>query len=48
MFGKLSLSAIPYDNPIIMGAVGGASLLALVIMGLITYYGNGPISGRSG
>jgi cytochrome o ubiquinol oxidase subunit 1 len=38
MFGKLSLSAIPYENPIIMSAVGGASLLALVILVLITYY----------
>ncbi|MFZ0449791.1 MAG: cytochrome o ubiquinol oxidase subunit I [Desulfatiglandaceae bacterium] len=39
MFGKLSFSAIPFDQPIIMGAVGGASLLALVILILITYYG---------
>ena len=38
MFGKLSLSAIPYDNPITMPAVGGAILLGLVILGLITYY----------
>ena len=38
MFGKLSLSAIPFENPIIMGAVGGAILLALVILALITYY----------
>jgi len=38
MFGKLSLSAIPFENPIIMGAVGGASLLAVVILALITYY----------
>ena len=38
MFGKLSLSAIPYHNPIIMTAVGGASLLALLILALITYY----------
>ena len=42
MFGKLSLSAIPYENPIIMGAVGGASLLALVILALITYYRKWP------
>jgi cytochrome o ubiquinol oxidase subunit 1 len=38
MFGKLSLSAIPFHNPIIMTAVGGASLLAVVILALITYY----------
>ena len=42
MFGKLTLSAIPYDNPIIMGAVGGASFLTLVILGLITYYRKWP------
>jgi cytochrome o ubiquinol oxidase subunit 1 len=38
LFGKLSLSAIPFENPIIMTAVGGATLLALVILALITYY----------
>jgi cytochrome o ubiquinol oxidase subunit 1 len=38
LFGKLSLSAIPFENPIIMAAVGGATLLALVILALITYY----------
>ena len=38
MFGKLSLAAIPYDQPITIGAVGGAVLLGLVILGLITYY----------
>jgi cytochrome o ubiquinol oxidase subunit 1 len=42
MFGKLSLSAIPYQNPIIMTAVGGASLLALTILALITYYRKWP------
>jgi cytochrome o ubiquinol oxidase subunit 1 len=38
MFGKLSLAVIPVDNPIIMGAVGGTILLAVVILALITYY----------
>jgi cytochrome o ubiquinol oxidase subunit 1 len=38
MFGKLSLAAIPFENPIIMGAVGGALVLAAVILVLITYY----------
>ena len=38
MLGKLSLSAIPFDKPIIMGAVSGALLLAVVILALITYY----------
>lgn len=38
MFGKLTLAAIPFDKPIVISAVGGAVFLALVIMGLITYY----------
>ncbi len=38
MFGKLSLSAIPYHEPITMGAVSGAVLMGLVILGLVTYY----------
>ena len=38
MFGKLSLSAIPYHEPITITAVGGAVLLGLVIVGLVTYY----------
>jgi cytochrome o ubiquinol oxidase subunit 1 len=42
LLGKLSLSAIPFDNPIIMTAVGGATFLALVILGLITYYRKWP------
>ena len=38
MFGKLSLAAIPYHDPIVMSAVGGALLLTVTILGLITYY----------
>ena len=38
MFGKLSLSAVPYQSPITIGAVGGAILLGVVILSLITYY----------
>ncbi len=38
MFGKLSLSAIPFHEPITITAVSGAVLLGLVIVGLITYY----------
>jgi cytochrome o ubiquinol oxidase subunit I len=38
MFGKLSLSAVPYHNMIVMSAVYGTILLTLVILGLITYY----------
>ena len=39
MFGKLTLSAIPYTNPIIMGAVAFMVICALVILGAITYLG---------
>ncbi len=39
MFGKLTLSAIPYTNPIIMGAVAFMLICALVILGAITYLG---------
>jgi cytochrome o ubiquinol oxidase subunit I len=38
MFGKLSLSAIPFDQPLTIGAVGGAVLMGLAILGLVTYY----------
>jgi cytochrome o ubiquinol oxidase subunit I len=36
MFGKLSLSVIPYHDPIVMGAVLGSLLAALAILALIT------------
>ena len=39
MFGRLSLSAIPFDYHITMIAVGGSILLGLAILALITYYG---------
>ncbi len=42
MLGKLSLSAIPFDNPIIMTAVGGSGLITLSILALITYYHKWP------
>lgn len=38
MFGKLSLSAIPYHDPIVMGAVVGSLLAGLGILALITYF----------
>lgn len=38
IFGKLTLQSIPYKNPIIMGAGGAMALIALLIVGLITYY----------
>jgi cytochrome o ubiquinol oxidase subunit 1 len=39
MLGKLNLSVIPFEDPIIMGAVGGTILLGAVILSLITVYG---------
>ncbi|SHO61488.1 cytochrome bo3 quinol oxidase subunit 1 apoprotein [Pseudoxanthobacter soli DSM 19599] len=39
MFGKLTLEAIPYHEPIIMGAVGFMVLGALLVLGTITYLG---------
>jgi cytochrome o ubiquinol oxidase subunit 1 len=38
LFGRLTLSSVPYHNPIIMSAVGGSLLIAAVILGLVTYY----------
>ena len=39
LFGKLTVSAIPFDNAIVMWTVGIALLMGAVILGLITYYG---------
>ena len=39
MFGKLTLAAIPYHDPVIMGAVAGATLGGIVVFALITYFG---------
>ena len=39
MFGKLTLSAIPYHVPLIMGAVGMTLVGAVIVLSLITYYG---------
>ncbi|MDB5368142.1 MAG: Cytochrome ubiquinol oxidase subunit [Rhodospirillales bacterium] len=38
MFGKLSLDAIPLEQPIIMGTGVVVALLGLTILGLITYF----------
>ncbi|ETC89138.1 cytochrome O ubiquinol oxidase subunit I [Xanthomonas hortorum pv. carotae str. M081] len=38
MLGKLTLEAVPYHEPIIMVALGGAGLLGLLIAGAITKY----------
>ena len=39
MFGKLTLDAIPYHEPIIMVTVAGIILGGLAVAGLITYFG---------
>ncbi len=38
MLGRLTLDAIPFNNAIVMGAVGGSLLVAAVILALITYF----------
>ena len=38
MFGRLSLAAIPYHDPIVMGAVVGSILGGMGILVLITYF----------
>ena len=42
MFGTLSLAAVPYHDPIVMAAVGGSILGALVTLTLITWYRKWP------
>ncbi|AVG14621.1 cytochrome o ubiquinol oxidase subunit I [Chromobacterium vaccinii] len=37
--GKLTLDAIPFHEPIIMGALGGAGLIGLMLFALITKFG---------
>ncbi|MDE2288492.1 MAG: cytochrome o ubiquinol oxidase subunit I [Burkholderiales bacterium] len=39
MLGKLSLAAIPYNVPIVMGAVGFMVLAGLTLLGTVTYFG---------
>ncbi|GLQ52580.1 cytochrome o ubiquinol oxidase subunit I [Dyella flava] len=38
MFGKLSLDAIPFNEPIIMGTLLVVSILAAALLGAITYF----------
>lgn len=42
LFGKLSLAAIPYHSPIIMGAGVFMALVILVVLFVITYYKKWP------
>lgn len=39
MFGKLSLDAVPFHEPIIMVTIAGIILGGLALVGLITYFG---------
>jgi len=39
MFGKLTLSAIPFDQPIIMGAAALMAVLVLAALGALTWFG---------
>ncbi|MGT4070203.1 UNVERIFIED_CONTAM: cytochrome o ubiquinol oxidase subunit I [Aeromonas hydrophila] len=39
MFGKLTLDAVPYHEPIIMVTIAGIILGGLAVAGLITYFG---------
>jgi len=38
MFGKLTLDAIPYHEPIIMGTLAVVLLLGAALLGAISYY----------
>jgi cytochrome o ubiquinol oxidase subunit 1 len=38
MFGKLTLDAIPFHEPIVMGALGCAGLIGLLVLAAITKY----------
>ncbi|GAN61034.1 cytochrome ubiquinol oxidase subunit I [Acetobacter cibinongensis] len=39
MLGRLSLSAIPFDVPILVGTFAGVVIIGLAVLGLITYLG---------
>jgi cytochrome o ubiquinol oxidase subunit 1 len=39
MFGKLTLADIPYDQPIIVGAVSFMAIIVIVVLAAITFYG---------
>lgn len=38
IFGKLTLAAIPYQNPIIMGAGAFMAIAAIAVLGALTYF----------
>jgi cytochrome o ubiquinol oxidase subunit I len=39
MFGKLTLDAIPYHEPIILGTMIGMAVIGAFVLGVITYFG---------
>jgi len=39
MLGKLSLDALPLDQPVIMGAFGFMGLVAFSVLAALTYFG---------
>ncbi|MEI4220255.1 MAG: cbb3-type cytochrome c oxidase subunit I, partial [Candidatus Dasytiphilus stammeri] len=39
MFGKLTLNAIPYNEPIIMGTLSTLIVISILTLALITYFG---------
>ncbi|MFT8690835.1 cbb3-type cytochrome c oxidase subunit I, partial [Acetobacter orientalis] len=39
MLGRLSLSAIPFDVPILVGTFAGVAIIGVAVLGLITYFG---------
>ena len=39
MLGKLSLSAIPFDVPILVGTFIGVAVIGIAVLGLVTYFG---------
>jgi len=39
MLGKLSLAAIPYDVPILVGTFLGVAVAGIAVLGLVTYFG---------
>jgi len=39
MLGKLSLSAIPFDVPILVGTFLGVAVIGLAVLGAVTYFG---------
>ena len=48
LLGNLSWSAIPFDQPIVMGASSLVVIAVVLILGWITVKATGPICGASG